>query len=73
MKGQEVTPAASFPHHTSRALVAMIPPQHHCHLTNTICHLQLAVKQTAAKPDVSNWQENNKVFSTSSSFCIFFC
>lgn len=43
---------SQFSHHTSRALVAMIPLQHHCDLKNNICHLQLAVKQTAAKPEV---------------------
>ena len=43
-----------FSHHTFRAGVAMIRPRHHCHLTNRICHLLLAVKQTAAKPEVSD-------------------
>lgn len=43
-----------FSHHTFRAPVAMIRPRHHCHLTNRICHLPLAVKQTAAKPEVSD-------------------
>lgn len=43
-----------FSHHTFKAPVAMIRPRHHCHLTNRICHLPLAVKQTAAKPGVSD-------------------
>lgn len=40
-----------FFHHTS-----MIPLQHHCHMTNSIYHLQLAVKQTATKPQVRDWE-----------------